>query len=582
MQPITTIRSSGNTGSFSGKLTRRPLVFLAFAIVLVFSSLLITIPMPMGPMYWDHYIYLDAANRIFDGQMPSVDFFTPVGGLGYYLFALLLELFPKGHPLLLASWSLLAITAPLMAVVLWDVQKRSTVTAYMLLAPFLLFSILPFNTGDFYPFPGSDGFGIYNRQVCQLLYVLACALLHVSDQRKLAVSVAVAMLSLLFIKVTGVVAGIILCLMAFATGRLHLRSAILAGLLFCGCIAGIELTTGMVTAYAADILALLEVNNTSLLPRLVQSASLNFGIIVASGALCVILFGQRFDALRGDLKTLIRERNLSALTRTIDQPALWVAAFVAAGLLFESQNTGSQAFIFLWPLLFAILMESRGRNPTSTAFMTVTALVLAVAAPPAVMIVQKASRAWVGMLNSEHLESRNLGTMGAVRARDIQLLRAERMQKIYVENRQVYETVAKSGELPSFLLYSDFDFQTLWLENTDNAISALHDYEAANGLRFGTIMNIDFTNPFPWLMNRHAPKYIAIGADPYRAVPRPDDKVAAAVQASDVALYPSCPPTTARLKLLSLYQPFLEKHHTRITLTPCVDAFIRTALIKAP
>jgi len=582
MQPPTKTGPSGLAAGRPGWLATRPLVFLAIALALVLASLFVTIPMPIGPMYWDHYIYLDAANRIFDGQIPSVDFFTPAGGLGYYLFALSLDLFPRGHPLLLASWSLLIVTAPLMAITLSDVQKRSARTAYTLLLPFLLFSVLPFNTGDFYPHPGSDGFGIYNRQVCQLLYVLACALLHVKDQRKLVVSVALSMLSLLFIKVTGVAAGIILCLMAFATGRLSLRSAILAGVLFFGCIAVLEGATGMVTAYIADILALLAVNNGSLIPRLVQAASLNFGLVLASGVLCIVLFRQRLGYLRQTAQALLQQRSLAALRRTIDQPTFWMIAFLAAGLVFESQNTGSQAFIFLWPLLVAILVESHARDGRSAGFLLVAALVMTIAAPPAVLIVQKASRAWLGMANGEILESRNLRTMGAISVRDLQLLRAERMQKSYSEDRSAYEALAISGELPSFLLYSDYDFQTLWLQSTDAVITALHSYEAANAVRFETIMNIDFTNPFPWLMDRHAPKYIAIGADPYRAVPEPDEKVAAAVKTSDIALYPTCPPTTARLKLLSLYEPLLMKNHARITLTPCFDAFIRKDLAKLP
>ena len=87
-------------------LARRPLIILALVVACMPLALMTTVTMPIGPMYWDHYIYLDAANRIFDGQIPSVDFFAPVGGLGYYLFAGWLYLFPNGHPLLLSSWSL--------------------------------------------------------------------------------------------------------------------------------------------------------------------------------------------------------------------------------------------------------------------------------------------------------------------------------------------------------------------------------------------------------------------------------------------------------------------------------------------
>src|SRR5690606_36540723 len=107
---------------------------------------------------------------------------------------------------LLASWSLMTVTVPLMALVLVDVQKRSVATAYALLLPFLFFSLLPFNTGEFYPYPGSHGFAIYNRQVSQLLYVLAAALVFVRGWKMLAAIATLAMLALTFVKVTGLVA----------------------------------------------------------------------------------------------------------------------------------------------------------------------------------------------------------------------------------------------------------------------------------------------------------------------------------------------------------------------------------------
>ena len=57
------------------------------------------------------------------------------------------------------------------------------------------------------------------------------------------------------------------------------------------------------------------------------------------------------------------------------------------------------------------------------------------------------------------------------------------------------------------------------------AVEAIKAYEAANGVRFETIMSLNFVNPFPWLLDRHAPRRIAIGADPYRAVPDPDEAI---------------------------------------------------------
>ncbi|WP_349434349.1 hypothetical protein [Pararhizobium sp. A13] len=582
MQASTDTVSSGRRPRLGAIIARRPLIVLALAVACLPLAVIGTLVMPIGPMYWDHYIYLDAANRIFDGQIPSVDFFAPVGGLGYYLFAGWLYLFPNGHALLLSSWSMMTVTAPLMALVVWDVQKRSPAIGYPLLLPFLFFSLLPFNTGEFYPYPGSDGFGIYNRQICQLLYVLAAALVFVRGWRILAAVTALAMLALLFTKVTGVAAGTVLCLMAFLAGRFPLRAALAAAAVFFATIGLLELATGIVSAYAADILSLILINDASLLPRLLQAASINFGVILSCCILAFVLLLNEFATFLEKMRNFAAKPAFASLGAVADQSFFWLASFVIAGLLFESQNTGSQAFIFLWPLLLATLLESYRRKGSSAAFAMIAVAAFSAALPPVVTVAQKAARAWIGAVNTAPLVNRSLKGMGAVGVRDIFNLRAERLRTHYVDYRATYEALASTGEFPSFLLHSDMDFQTLWLQTVDGAISAIGDYEAANKVRFETIMTIDFTNPFPWLMDRHAPKYIAIGADPYRAVPPPDQRVREAVSAADLALYPTCPPTMARLKLLKLYEPALAAGHRRITLTPCFDAFVRNGLAAGP
>jgi len=582
MQASSDTTFSSKRHGLRATLARQPLIVLALTVACLPLALIGTLVMPIGPMYWDHHIYLDAANRIFDGQIPSIDFFAPVGGLGYYLFAGWLYLFPNGHALLLSSWSMMTVTVPLMALVVRDVQKQSPAIGYALLLPFLFFSLLPFNTGEFYPYPGSDGFGIYNRQICQLLYPLAAALIFVRGWRILAAVTALAMLALLFTKVTGVAAGTVLCLMAFFAGRLPLHAALTAAVVFYVTIGLFEITTGAVSAYAADIMSLILINDASLLPRLLQAASINFGVILSCGILGLVLFFNEFAAFLEKMRIFAAKPDLASLGAVANQSFFWLTSFVAAGLLFESQNTGSQAFIFLWPLLLAILLESYRRRGPSVVFAVIAVAALGAALPPAVTIAQKAARTWIGAVNTVPIENRNLKGIGAVSARDILNRRAERLRANYADYRTTYEALAAANELPSFLLYSDLDFQVLWLQAADGAVSAIADYEAANKIRFETIMTIDFTNPFPWLMDRHAPKHIAIGADPYRAVPPPDQRMRDAVGSVDLALYPTCPPTAARLKLLKLYEPVLANGHRRITLTPCFDAFVRNVPAARP
>ena len=159
-----------------------PLVVLALSVLACVALLSVPISVPLGPNYWDLPVYLDGAHRIALGQVPGIDFHAPVGALGYYLVFWAERLFPLGQSLLLVQFSLLAVTVPLMALVLIDLRKQPKIIGFALILPFLLFSVLPFNTQAYSTYPGVDGYGIYNRQVCVLLYVLVSALLFVSNR----------------------------------------------------------------------------------------------------------------------------------------------------------------------------------------------------------------------------------------------------------------------------------------------------------------------------------------------------------------------------------------------------------------
>jgi hypothetical protein len=81
-------------------------------------------------------------------------------------------------------------------------------------------------------------------------------------------------------------------------------------------------------------------------------------------------------------------------------------------------------------------------------------------------------------------------------------------------------------------------------------------------------------------MDRQAPHYIAIGADPLRSVPPTGSEEESAVAATDLALMPTCPPTTANALLYKMYEPALAQHR-RIKLTECYDAFVHPKFAAA-
>lgn len=554
-------------------LLRSPIALLASALAVVAAILALPVSAPIGAMYWDVFIYYDAANRIFDGQVPVLDFFAPVGPLGYYLFAGWLAVFPDGQPTLLAHWSLLAVTAPLMALVLLQVDARSRATAFALLVPFLVFALLPFNGKEFYPFPGSDGFGIYNRQVCQVLYVLVAAFLFVKDQRVLAAVTGLCLLCLFFLKATGFVSALLICGFAFAAGRIALRAAVLSAAGVLGVLAALELATGIVSAYVGDILLLVEINSGGLLPRLVQAASINFGIVLPAVALMLLLLAIDRRRLAADLSQLGRRPFLSQIPAILDRDAFWIAAVLAAGIVFESQNTGSQAFIFLWPVLLRMLLRLTPFRTTMPMMAAAGVLAAAVAVPFFVSPVERAGRAYIGALGNQPLVHDNLKTLGAVNMRPHVRERAEKMLALYPGLQPQLAAFRAIGELPAPILPSDFDFQITHLMTFDRVIPAIRAFEADAGVEFETIMVLNFVNPLPWLMDRSAPRHISIGADPGRTVPEPGGPEAEAVSETDLVLEPKCPGTVATAQLQALYAPMLERHR-KVEIDDCFSAYV--------
>ena len=549
-----------------------PLILLAAALVLCVWLLTGPLVLPLGAMYWDLVLYVDAARRIAEGQVPLIDFLAPVGPLGYWLYAWLGGLFPQGHPLLLAQWSLFSITAPPMALVLREADRRSRRLALGLLLPYLAFQILPLNVEQHSLFPGLDGFGIYNRQASIVLYVLVSAL-FVLPGRALRTGVLLwCMLALLLIKITGFLAGGLVLAYALLAGRIDLRLALLAAAGALLVLAGLEISSGLVSAYAGSILALLRINAGGILPRFLQAGALHLDIVAAGSALILALAWTGRDEVVEGLRRCARERSLASLHALLDRDGAWLAVTMAAGLFLETQNTGGLAFVFAWPVLLRILLrwaggEQRGR-------FLVLALLAATALPPAMTVLQRAGRTLLAQSNYIALPNDHLGALGRVSQHPEAVGRADKMQAIYASSTDTLEAIAAQQILPSQTLYAELDFQLGWLMAIDAGIAAILAHEALTGTRFGTIMSLNFVNPFPALMGRSSVRHIAIGADPFRAVPEPDARALAAVAAADLILLPLCPVTIANQALHRVYQPAMTGRR-EIALGPCWKGFAK-------
>ena len=299
---------------------------------------------------------------------------------------------------------------------------------------------------------------------------------------------------------------------------------------------------------------------------------MHFGILGPIAVLCAVLSWLNREVIRDAGAALAQTRSLQAFATLLDRDVIWLAVVAFAGLFFETQNTGGQALIFVWPVLLSILM--RAGNLTSGATVLVLALVAATAMPPAINVAHRTARAVIGQLTYEDLPIANLEGLASVTQRAELIERAETMREIYATHRSTFEAIADRNQLPNFTMYTEIDFQAVWLMTASEAVDAVLAYEQENGVRFETIMSLNFANPFPYALDRVGTRLIAIGADPYRAVPPPTAAVLAEIAATDLVLYPTCPVTVANEKLRDLYAPALTAHRL-IDLTPCWEAYIR-------
>ncbi len=545
-------------------LISSPAFWLAAFLAYVLAGLMLPLRLPLGPNYWDTAVYFDAAQRIHEGQVPSIDFFAPVGPLGYYLIAGLDLLFPKGHPLLLANWGLLPVALPLLAILVLHVGQRSRGQAMALLLPFLLFASLPINLHELYPLPGFDGYGHYNRHTCLLLYILVTTLFFARGRRLQTALVAALMLALFLVKITGAVAGAMLVGHAVLTRRMRFRDACIAAVSVTATLLLLDLGTGLIRAYVGDILVLLSLNTGALLPRFLTVASVKFNVIAPTLALLGMLLWAAW-----------RERTGSParwLAIVAASSAGWLAVLLFALTFFETQNTGSLEFIALWPLLLVILLEWRDRSDRLRP--AVLALLCAASIPSALIFVERSARAVVGAPTYHALELDDVGKLGRISVKREIAERAPVMLEHYAQHHAAYADLARKGQLASYILYSEIDYQATWLLEIEQGLKAIRAWEAANKRELNGFFTLDFVDIFNRLLDRRSPRHVPIGLDPARNNPKMDVQALQDLRQLDAIMVPKCPPTTARDAIFGNFAEALEGR-SKIALSPCWDLYLK-------
>lgn len=554
-----------------------PWTWIYCFLIAAFVLLLVPLNLPIGGYYWDITLYPDAAWRIANGQIPHVDFFAPVGAFGYYAFAILQRVFPNGHLLLLADWSVLLAALPLFVCTIRQIDRESRFIALFLTLPFLLFAGIPLNTTEVYPLAGMDGFGIYNRQISVLLYVLVSVLLFVPDMRSQILLLAGLLLTLFFTKITGFVVGMGLIVHAMTAGLVRPRTMLFAGMIAAGVAFAVEAASGLVSAYMHDLGLLVAMNSDDLISRLRSPIIQHLDVILPMLALAALTGWLARQHVLALFENPLNKGFFARLRTFANLDAVWLVTLLAGAILFESQNSGSQEFILLWPLLFRLLQKW---YPEKGVARTAVLVLIAIITLPTVLgTVHRTLRiAGVSLVYSK-LDEPVLGKLGEVYGKPELLARAHTMKAYYAGTRPYHERLAARNVQTSHLLFSENDFQLLWMITTADAVKAIRRFEALNRVSLDSLITLDFVDPLTFLLRREPLRHLSIGMMIGRTIPPLRGRRLAAAKKADAVLVPRCPATPTRHHLEKTFAPVL-KDRVKVALTPCWDMYVSAGLKK--
>lgn len=563
-----------------GRQVGHPAMVLVLLAIIAIALLALPIRLPLGGNHMDLYFIMDGAYRVGLGQVPHLDFFAPSGGLPFYLLAGADRLFPQAQPLLAAQLGLLVITLPLMLLVTFDVQQRSRAAAFGLVIPFAILSLLPINAIEFYPSPGADGIGLYNRQSGMMLYVLVAGLVLMADGWGRNLVLAVALAALFFIKINVFIPAIVLVGFGLVAGLLGLRSAMVTLAGASGLIVAVGLGTGMLGPYLADIAAMVAHNRGHALGRLATMLSVKFDMILTMSALILTFLAFRAPELGRSLRLIASgsaSERLGQLRQLLQLDAVLLTVGFIMAVAVEMQNTGSQEFAFLWPLLLAALLRLREESaPRAVRWKPVLMVLFAAAILPTfVTILHRSARMAAVTPTYAALGLPELKGLDRVVTRARYIDHARAMSAHYADARPHYAALAQAGHMPSTILWSEIEYQTFYLLDLAEAAAALRQLEARTGRVFTTVYTPDNVDMMPYVLGRVPVKGVTVSLDPGRGFPasRRGRLVDAAAQA-DAILLRRCPVTPYALEVASLLEPALAGRKT-IPLTRCWDLAAR-------
>ena len=162
---------------------------------------------------------------------------------------------------------------------------------------------------------------------------------------------------------------------------------------------------------------------------------------------------------------------LTAVPEILDGDCFWVGAATFAGLFFETQNTGSQAFIFVWPVLLLVL--KRASRFDGGALILVLGLVALACVIYQVKYQARGLDAEIRTLNGQIDEERD--AIAVLRAEWSLLNRPERIERLAQKHLKL--APAKPVQIVTLDKVTDRDFDPARLKQV------LYNY-LSNALKF--------------------------------------------------------------------------------------------------
>ena len=396
----------------------------------------------------DLFVYLGGIHRVDREQLPSRDFFSPLGPLGYYLPYLGYRLVGQfGGAMEAASILVLLVALPAAAIALAN-RVPLLASGLILVAVFGLIAV-PLNPGDGGGLVSHAMF--YNRWCWAMLAILFLFAIPPVSRPRAADwlepgAVTFLLLFLFFTKASYFVVGFVFVAIFGIALKRFLRAGVIGIVVLLTVALGVQLATGWVKHYLADILAAIEITGPVQANLFEQKIAFN----LFEYALVAVAYA-----------CMVPRKQLRA------SDALLALYVVGSSIPILSQNAPQQ-YVFSLIVLFAHLLAlcRRSGREHEAAFRISRRMVTA-----ALLVFLLPHLARQCIATTFFLG----GALGSPAFADIRAIGLPRMEGVLISER-------REGE---------------YVRTLQSGVALLRE----QGVRDETLMTLDFANPFPVLLD---------------------------------------------------------------------------------